>query len=38
MSKKLLVVYNICEIQRNNLSWYIECLKNILNQKLKLIL
>lgn len=31
--KRLLLVYNICEIQRNNLFWYIECIKNLLKQE-----
>ena len=32
MSDKFLVVYNTCELRQNNLFWYIDCLKNILNQ------
>ena len=32
MNDNFLIVYNACEIQRNNLFWYIDCLSNLLNQ------
>ena len=32
MSEKFLIVYNACEIRRNNLLWYIDCITNLLNQ------
>lgn len=32
MMPKLLVIYNTCEIRRNNLMWYIDCLNNLLRQ------
>lgn len=31
-NKSLLIVYNTCEIQRNNLFWYIDGIKNLLRQ------
>jgi hypothetical protein len=33
MNDNFLIVYNTCEIRGNNLFWYIDCLKNLLNQK-----
>lgn len=32
MTDKLLVVYNVCERQRTNLFWYIDCIDNLLKQ------
>lgn len=32
---KFLVIYNTCEIKQNNLVWYIDCLKNLLEQDYK---
>ena len=29
---KFLIVYNTCELQKNNLFWYVDCLNNLLNQ------
>ena len=32
-NRKVLVVYNTCGIMRENADWYIQCIKNILNQR-----
>jgi hypothetical protein len=33
MNDRFLVVYNTCEIRGNNLFWYIDCIRNLLDQE-----